>query len=306
NNQGIALSTAPYIHFLNPDTIVAEDFYEKSLTYLEAHPQAGALGPRLIDGRGQYAPDSKKSFPSFWTSVYKVTGLSKLFPDSPRFNKYYAASIGEHEIAVTEILSGCCLLVRKSALEEAGGGFDESYFMYCEDVDLCHRSRQAGYSNIYFPETTVLHYKGESTRKLSYKYMKVFYSAHALFVKKYYPKRLGAIYVAALKMILGIRNFFNWGRHLFSLFKLSLLYAVLLFITLLIVGNYWFAYVADVPLENDSVLIKTAPIFVLIWLLSLFLNGAYDKPFSLLKAGRGMTLGSIIVLAGYALLPMEL
>src|SRR5690606_24222269 len=124
--------------------------------------------------------------------------------------------------------------------------------------------------------------------------------------KKYYPKRLGAIYVAALKMILGIRNFFNWGRHLFSLLKVSLLDAVLLFITLPIFCNFWFAYVADVLLENDSALINTAPIFVLICLLSLFLNGAYDKPFSLLKAGRGMTLGSIIVLAGYALLPMEL
>jgi len=306
NNQGLALTTGTYIHFLNPDTVVPEDFYRKSLDYLDAHPEAGSLGPKLIDGRGIYAPDSKKSFPSFWTSVYKVTGLSRLFPRSATFNRYYAAQIGENQTAAVDILSGCCLLVRRSAMTAAGGGFDERYFMYCEDVDLCHRIALAGFWNVYFPQTTVIHYKGESTRKLSYRYMKIFYEAHALFVKRYYPRRLGAIYIASLRMVLGIRNMLNFGRHLFSLFKMFLLDAILLTIVTILVKNFWFDTLAqDQGKPSNELLLRTIPIFVLLWLLSLFLNGAYDKPFSLFKAGRGMVLGTIAVLAGYGLFPFE-
>lgn len=304
NNQGLSVAQGEYIHFLNPDTVVPEDLYTRTLAYLDQNPQTGCLGPRLIDGRGIYAPDSKKSFPSFWTSVYKVAGLSKLFPRSPFFNRYYAAQVGEKETAPVDILSGCCLFVRHSAMEQAGGGFDESYFMYCEDVDLCHRIKLAGYNNIYFPETTVIHYKGESTRKLSYRYMKVFYDAHALFVKKYYPRKLGAIYIGALKLVLGLRNVLNWGRHLFSLFKMFLLDAILLTLVTLLIKDFWFDTVAQIqPRDND--ILRTIPLFVTIWLLSLFLNGAYDKPFSLFKAGRGMVLGTVLVLAGYGLFPQE-
>ncbi len=304
NNQGLAVAGGAYIHFLNPDTVVPEDLYTSVIAYFDTHPQTGCMGPRLIDGRGIYAPDSKKSFPSFWTSVYKVAGLSKLFPKSTVFNRYYAAQVGEKETAAVDILSGCCLFVRRSAMEQAGGGFDETYFMYCEDVDLCHRIRMAGFDNIYFPEVSVIHYKGESTRKLSYRYMKVFYEAHALFVKKYYPRKLGAIYNAALKMVLGLRNVLNWGRHLFSLFKMFLLDAILLTLVMLLIKDFWFDTIAQVrPRDND--ILRTIPVFVIIWLLSLFLNGGYDKPFSLFKAGRGMVLGTVLVLAGYGLFPLE-
>jgi GT2 family glycosyltransferase len=305
NNQGLAIATGEYIHFLNPDTVLPEDFYQKTIAFLDEYEDTGCLGPRLADGRGQYAPDSKKSFPSFWTSVFKVAGLSRLFPNSTFFNRYYAAQVGEKETAEVDILSGCCLIVRRTAMEAAGGGFDESYFMYCEDVDLCHRVRQAGYKNIYYPETTIIHYKGESTRKLSYRYMKIFYDAHALFVKKYYPKRLGTIYITALRMVLALRNFLNWGRYLFSLFKMFLLDGILLTLVTLLVRDFWFDNVARLEVYDAKIILKTFPFFLTIWLLSLFLNGAYDKPFSLFKAGRGMVLGTIIVLAGYALFPLE-
>ncbi len=305
NNQGIALAKGTYLHFLNPDTVLAEDFYTQTLAFLDRNPKVGCLGPRLIDGHGRYSLDSKKAFPSFWVSVFKVMGLSRLFPGSPFFNKYYAAHIREYQVAEVDILSGCCLLVRDSALKDAGGGFDEAYFMYCEDVDLCYRIQNAGYQNYYFPETTVVHYKGESTRKLSYHYMKVFYKAHALFVKKYYPRQLGTIYITSLRIVLSIRNFMNWGRHLFSLFKMFLLDALLLTIVTLLIKDVWFDTVAQVSSLNPNVLWVTLPVFVTIWLLSLYLNGAYDKPFSLFKAGRGMIVGTIIVLAGYGLLPLE-
>lgn len=305
NNQGVDIAKGRYIHFLNPDTVVPEDFYSTILKYLDQHEEVGCLGPRLIDGRGVYAPDSKKSFPSFWTSVFKVSGLAKLFPRSTTFNRYYAAQVGERETAEVDILSGCCLIVRRSAMEQAGGSFDESYFMYCEDVDLCHRVRLAGFRNVYFPEVTIIHYKGESTRKLSYRYMKIFYDAHALFVKKYYPKRLGAAYIASLRFVLSLRNLLNWCKHLFSLFKMFLLDTILLTLITLLVKDFWFENIAQVQPESNEILVMTIPAFIIIWLLSLFLNGAYDKPFSLFKAGRGMVLGTVLVLAGYGLFPLE-
>lgn len=303
NNQGLAHATGRYIHFLNPDTVVPEDFYMLTGACLDNNDDIGCLGPRLVDGRGVYAPDAKKSFPSFWTSVFKVAGLSRIFPGSRYFNRYYAAQVGEHETAAVDILSGCCLIVRKSAMEQAGGSFDESYFMYCEDVDLCHRIGMAGFRNLYFPETTVIHYKGESTRKLSYRYMKIFYDAHALFVRKYYPRRLGSIYITSLRFVLGLRNVLSWGRHIFSLFKMFLLDAILLTVVTLLIKDFWFDTIAQVHPESVAVLAWTIPFFILVWLLSLFLNGAYDKPFSLFKAGRGMMLGTVLVLAGYGLLP---
>ncbi len=304
NNQALALAKGQYIHFLNPDTIITEDFYAKTLAYMDAHPQVGALGPRLIDADGRYAPDSKKSFPSFWVSVAKVVGLSKAFPKSRIFNRYYAAHIGEFETARVDILSGCCMLVNKSNLLQAGGGFDEAYFMYCEDVDMCHRLTLHGFENIYYPEVSVVHYKGESTRKLTYSYMKIFHEAHALFVEKYYPKKLGILFNLALNAVLGLRNVFNVLKYLFVILKIYLLDALIITATLFLFQNYWFEYVYNTEKAAQN-FTTTIPVFLIIWMLSLFLNGAYDKPYSLFRTGRGMVWGTMAVLAFYGLLPFE-
>ncbi|HET8573233.1 MAG TPA: glycosyltransferase [Edaphocola sp.] len=305
NNQAVAQAKGTFIHFLNPDTVLPEDFYEKTLAFMQSHPEAGALGPQLLDGKGGYAPDSKKAFPSFWTSVYKVTGLSKIFSKSKKFNRYYRRDLSENETAPVEILSGCCLMVREAAMKKAGGSFDEGYFMFCEDVDLCHRIGLAGYKNIYFPEVAIIHYKGESTRKLSLQYMKIFYSAHVRFVRKYYPKKTGAFYINALGIILGLRNFFYVGRHFFSLFKLFFFDALLLTVTTIFIKRFWFHNIAHIEAQPFSAFIPSLLFFLFCWLGLMFLNGAYDKPFSLFKAGRGMLLGTLFVLAGYALFPLD-
>lgn len=305
NNQAVSLSQGEYIHFLNPDTVLPEDFYSKTLAFLNNHPEAGCLGPKLVDGKGTYAIDSKKAFPSFWTSAYKVIGLSKVFKNSPKFNRYYRLDIPADETAPVEILSGCCLLVRKEAMEKSGGSFDEGYFMFCEDVDLCHRIGLAGYKNYYYPEVAIIHYKGESTRKLSLHYMKIFYSAHVRFVKKYYPKKTATLYINALGTILALRNFFYVGRHIFSLFKLFILDAVILTVVTLIIQNIWISNIANLDSLPFFTFLPSLLYFLFCWLGCLFLNGAYDKPFSLFKAGRGMLLGTLFVLAGYALFPAD-
>src|SRR5690606_629877 len=99
NNQGVAIAKGEYILFLNPDTVMPEDFFTKMLGYMDSHPEAGSIGPRLIDGKGQFAPDSKKSFPSLSVALFKTTGINKIFRRSAFFNKYYAVHIGEHQTA---------------------------------------------------------------------------------------------------------------------------------------------------------------------------------------------------------------
>ncbi len=304
NNQGLAIAQGEYIHFLNPDAVLPEDFYQKSLSFMDSHPSVGGLGPRIIDAKGKYSVDSKKGFPSFWVSVAKVLGFSKIFPQSKRFNKYYAADVQEYETAAVDILSGCCLLVRKTAIEQSGGGFDERYFMYCEDVDLCYRLTQSGYQNVYFPETTVVHYKGESSRRPSLRHMKIFYEAHALFVKQYYPKRLGYAYNAGLKVVLVLRNIFNYLRHILSIFKLILIDALLLTGTSVLFADFWLSKITPLVKVPERAFYAVLPMCVLLWTVALYYNGAYDKPFSLFRAARGMLWGIVAVLACYGLLPV--
>lgn len=303
NNIAFNKAEGKYIHFLNPDTVLSENYYDILLPFMEDREDIGAVGPRIIDGKGQYAVDSKKAFPSFWVSVAKVLGLSNLFPHSSFFNKYYAAHIGEFETAEVDILSGCSLLIKKEVILKSGGPFDEDYFMYCEDVDLCYRIQQAGFKNYYVPQVNMIHYKGESTKKLTYSYLKVFYKAHAHFVRKYYPKNLGMIYNLALKSILGLRHVFNFGKVIFSVIKLFIIDVILLSFTFIITMNFWFEKVAQITPVSLNEYSPLLPLFLSIWLISLYLNGAYDKPYSMYKAGRGMLLGGILVLAAYSLLP---
>lgn len=304
NNQAVHISNGELIHFLNPDTVIPEDFYEKSIDFLERHPNAASVGPRIIDGLGHYAIDSKKSFPTIKSSVFKILGLSKVFPKSPYWNAYYAADIDEFETAKVDILSGCCLLIKKEMMMSAGGSFDESYFMYCEDFDLCQRVNLKGFDNYYFPEVTMIHYKGESTKKLTYQYLDTFYKAMTIFVKKYYSPFWGRLYLLSIRSVLGFRSIFFIFRFLFSKLKLFILDVILLFVLSNMIKNFWFEKIAMLN-EYSQAFTQTIPIFIAIWSFSLFLNGAYDKPISLFKAGRGMIIGTIIVLAWYSLFPLE-
>ncbi len=306
NNQGAAIAQGEYVLFLNPDTVVPEEFFTETLAYMDAHPQAGALGPRQIDGKGAYAIGSKKSFPSFWTAVFKTTGLGKLFPKSPTFNRYFAVHVGEYEEAPIEVLHGCCMLVRKKAMDEAGGAFDEDYFMYCEDVDLSYRIIKAGYQNIYYPHVTMIHYKGESTRKASLRYIRIFNQALATFVRKHYSSAHAKLFLLLINIGIIFRAFFAIFKNTVKLLRLPILDAILLLITLWIVKDVWMSKIRDInPIPFEMALI-TFPIYTGIWLLSLFLNGAYDEPYRPGRVIRGMLIGTILGLAFLGILPAEM
>jgi len=305
NNQAVAVAKGEYILFLNPDTVMPEDFFKKTVAYMDTHPEAGALGPRLIDGKGQFAPDSKKSFPSLSVAIFKTTGINKLFSSSPYINKYYAVHIAERQTAGVDVLSGCCMLVRRSAMDEAGGPFDEDYFMYCEDVDLSWRIHKAGYSNVYFPEADLIHYKGESTRKMTLSYVRIFNEALITFVKKHYTKQQAGLFILFINAGIVLRAILGTVKRALKVLHMPLFDALILLLTLWGIKEFWVNEVKNMSPITGTIVYATFPAYILLWLLSLYFNGAYDQPYRALKVARGMLFGTIVILAYYGLLPPE-
>lgn len=305
NNQGVAVAKGEYILFLNPDTVMPEDFFRRTVAYMDAHPKAGALGPRLIDGKGSFAPDSKKSFPTLSVAIFKTTGINKVFSKSPYINKYYAVHIGEHQTAPVEVLSGCCMMVRHSVIKEIGGAFDEDYFMYCEDVDLSYRILKAGYENIYFPEATLIHYKGESTRKATLSYVRIFNEALALFVKKNYSSRDAKLFVLFINIGIVLRAVLSLLKRVLRFLRMPLFDTLVLLLTLLFMTNFWVEHVKNMTAIPANAMYVTFPVYLLLWVVSMYFNGAYDQPYRALRVIRGMLVGTVVILAYYGLLQPE-
>ena len=185
NNSVLSQTNGEHILFLNPDTIVPEDCFSKCLSFFKTHNDCGALGVRMIDGSGNFLKESKRSLPTPSSGFFKMTGLEKLFPNSPIFAGYYAGKLPETENNKAEVLSGAFMMLSQKAADKTKG-FDEDFFMYGEDIDLSYRILKSGVQNYYLGEITIIHFKGESTQKRSPEYFKNFYGSVKLFIDKHY------------------------------------------------------------------------------------------------------------------------
>lgn len=184
NNMAIRQSRGEYVLLLNPDTIVGETTIRRCLDFMDAHPDAGAAGVRMLQGNGSDAKESRRGLPSPMVAFYKMAGLCSRYPQSRRFGHYYMGYLPWDEPAQIEVVSGAYCLLRRKVLDKVGL-LDEDYFMYGEDIDLSYRILKGGYHNYYLPEK-ILHYKGESTHKSSFRYVHVFYDAMLIFLRKHY------------------------------------------------------------------------------------------------------------------------
>ncbi len=201
NNQAVSLSKGDFLLFLNPDTIVAEDSLDICVSFFKTMPDAGAVGVKMIDGAGNYLAESKRGFPTPAASFFKMMGFTSLFPRSKLFSAYYLGHIHKDSPHSIDVLPGAFMMIRKMIIDIIGG-FDEQFFMYAEDIDLSFRIKQIGYQNYYLPQSFIIHFKGESTRR-DIKYVKVFYHAMELFIKKHFTNNYSSIHLYILK--LGIR-----------------------------------------------------------------------------------------------------
>jgi len=182
-NKAVTMARGEYLLILNPDTLIAEDAIEKLLNFAENTPDAGIIGGKMIDGTGNYLPESKRNVPTPWTAFWKLTGLFHLLPFRP-FNKYYAPHLKENETGPVEILTGAFMFLKRDLYNDLGG-FDERYFMYGEDIDLSYSAILRGKTNYYYPEAKILHFKGESTFK-DKTYFKHFFESTFQFQKKFF------------------------------------------------------------------------------------------------------------------------
>ena len=207
NNIGVRQAKGEYICILNPDTVVAEDTFTKVLAFAKKQKNIGIIGVKLIDGTGNFLPESKRGTPTPWVAFTKIMGLYRLFPNA--FGKYYARHLSENETGKVEILVGAFMLMKRDLYNEIGG-FDENCFMYSDDIDLSYMALKKGKSNYYFHETSVIHYKGESTIKDG-TYMKRFQEAMNFFYKKHFRvsfffsifMRIGIVFFSLVKMFQG-------------------------------------------------------------------------------------------------------
>lgn len=184
NNLAIRSSESEYVLLLNPDTIVGEESIRQSIAFMDAHPKAGAVGVRMLRTDGSDAKESRRGLPTPLTSFYKISGLCERFPNSRRLGRYYMSYLPWDEPNPIEVISGAYCFLRRKALDEVGL-LDEDFFMYGEDIDLSYRVLKGGYENWYLP-CRILHYKGESTQRESYRYVHVFYEAMLIFFRKHY------------------------------------------------------------------------------------------------------------------------
>ncbi len=184
NNQAIVQARGEYVLLLNPDTIVGERSLRECIDFMDGHPQAGMCGVGMLKVDGAFAPESRRGIPTPFVAFCKMSGLSALFPKSRLFGRYYMQYLNKQSINPIEIVSGAFMFIRKEALDKVGL-LDETFFMYGEDIDLSYRVLKAGYQNYYIP-TSILHYKGESTKKDSIRYVNAFHKAMVIFFKKHF------------------------------------------------------------------------------------------------------------------------
>jgi len=193
NNQAISQATGKYTLLLNPDTLLQEDTFHVLIDYMEVHEECGACGCKILNPDGTFAPESRRSVPTVSTALYKAVGLTALFPESKIFGTYYLGWMEEDEGGEIPVLSGSFMFFRTQCLKELGG-FDERFFMYGEDIDLCYRAKQGGWSIHYVPDTSIIHYKGESTKKNEIAYNRVFNDALYKFFEKHFTNRYSVLF----------------------------------------------------------------------------------------------------------------
>jgi O-antigen biosynthesis protein len=300
NNQAIKKAKGQYILLLNPDTVVEEDTFRKVIAFMNEHPEAGGLGVKMIDGKGNFLPESKRGLPTPRVAFSKMSGLSRLFPQSKRFGKYHLSYLDKDTIHEVDVLAGAFMLLRKEALDKVGL-LDETFFMYGEDIDLSYRITCGGYKNYYFPETTIIHYKGESTRKGSLNYVKVFYKAMIIFAQKHFSGGKASLFSLFIHLAIYFRAFLSVLRRIFDRIFIPVIDGLLIFAGYLFLTPYWENIRYERGYYPPEFLQMVVPAYILFWLLAIFFSGGYKKSISLIKVARGILWGSLSILLVYSL-----
>lgn len=306
NNQAIHVSKGEYVLLLNPDTVVEEDTFLKSVEFMENTPDAGGLGVKMLDGKGDFLPESKRGLPTPDVAFYKIFGFSSLFPKSKVFGKYHLGFLDENDTNPVDVLAGAFMLLRKKTLDKIGL-LDETFFMYGEDIDLSYRITQSGYKNYFFPHTRIIHYKGESTKKDSVNYVFVFYNAMIIFAKKHFSTNNAKLFA----FLINLAIYFRAGISIFTRFIKGISHPALDWafnLFLLTTATHWYEH--NVKFENgetypDAFFNIILPIYSLIWVFGIAATGSYTWIYQTKRMVKGVLIGTVMVALFYAILNEE-
>ena len=302
NNQAIRRAKGRKILILNPDTLVNKQAIIAGSEYLDHDDSVAAVGVKMTDGNGNFLKESKRGFPTLWSSLWKLTGISRWFPEHKQLNHYYLGHLDQNDTHEVEVLTGAFLMVRKKILDQLGG-FDEGYFMYGEDIDLSHRIRQLGYRLVYLGNVSITHLKGRSSKAHSIQHVRNFYLAMLVFVKKYYSHP-GTKWLMTITIWLA--GIFSWVKRQLFFHFLPLTDLVLMTGTIYLIQLIWSRYWFDDPdYFYHPAFFWNASGYIIIWFVSLFSAGAYriqrsSPGFIGLQA---ILSGALVILLLYSLLP---
>lgn len=299
NNQAIRISKADYVLLLNPDTLVEEDTFKKCIEFMDAHPNSGGLGVKMVDGKGQFLAESKRGLPTPMVAFYKIFGLSNLFPKSKTFGQYHLGHLDKNETHKVDILAGAFMMMRKSVLDKVGL-LDEDFFMYGEDIDLSWRIRLGGFDNYYFPETRIIHYKGESTKKSSVNYVLVFYNAMIIFAKKHFTKSHANVFEFLIQLAIYFRAGIALFRRILEKSIIPFLDFITIVTTYLLTTKIYSQFTEVV--YPEEVFKWLFPGYGLIFIGSIYFSHGYSSTPLINRILKGVSWGGIIALLLYGLL----
>lgn len=301
-NQGLANADSKYVLFLNPDTVIEKDTISNCFVFAEQHDDVGAIGVQMLDGAGQYLEESKRAFPTPLRALFKTSGLSNLFPNSKFFSGYNLGHISKDDQVDVEVLCGAFMFIRKKLLDEIGG-FDESYFMYGEDIDLSYRIINAGHRICYLGHNKIIHYKGQSTNRDGNSYINNFYGAMNIFAGKHLAEAS-----VMLKLFLGLGIFFRKFIQRIGSALSQLIWLVLdgvgFALGFWLIKDWWAKFrFEDASYYDSSPILMNITMYVVVWLLILYLLRAY-RPMGRYKVYfMAVLIGLSIILITYGLLP---
>lgn len=305
-NQALKAASGEFVLLLNPDTVVEENAFRKCIDFMCNHDDAGALGPMMIDGNGKFLRESKRSLPTPLISFYKMTGLTKLFPKSHLFSRYYMEHIGKDEAAEIEVLTGAFMFIRRKALEKTGL-LDENFFMYGEDIDLSYRLTKAGFKIFYYPEVKIIHYKGQSSKESPANSTFHFYMSMLVFAEKHYREKDLLLFYLILKPAI----YLHWSASMIRKFLLSVLPvitdAAVIFISVLFIINLWEIYKFAGSYNYPGYFTYgTSIAFSVFCIVAIYAAGGYRKQSGFKPLISGLIAGCILLMALFAILPHEL
>lgn len=215
NNKAIPMSQGRYILLLNPDTVVKPGAVETIVCFMDHHPHIGICGPKIMLPDGKLDAPCRRSFKTPATYLYKTLGLSRLFPNSKRFGKYYLSYINENATHEVDAVIGAFLMIRRETVEQIGL-LDERFFMYCEDEDWCFRAKNAGWKVYYNPQAQIIHYKGASSKKSKVRMIFEWHKALYLFHEKNLTKSYPFIVNWFVYLGIGLRFIISVNTHAFK------------------------------------------------------------------------------------------